>query len=271
VAKKFLFQAASPDTIASVLVLMAAGRSYSQDDLYEFLVARGVNPGTRFADCLSRLVDLGLANRDGSQYSLDPEGCVYKHIMSLSRPMYHDLMHYRHYTRAVYIPNCDGYFWTYRFVFDAIRRREKLPSNSDLAAEVLASLQARFPEAKNYGFDKSSISKVLRWVRKMPGEALHNRTVRLRDHLNVAHACLALNTCYRQQAVQYGLPIFLSSEAVDELAGMWLGTPRSMEDAIGKAAQFTDFVQIKRSPRGRIVVLDRGFTEEDARRMGVVV
>jgi len=222
---KFLLDSANPDDIYNVLLYSKSEILFSRSDIVERLHEKGYKVGARFGDSLSRMIDIDILEREGNgTYLLSKLGEELKVLALVNPTSFYEMLHYIQYFKTV-DRNSPPYFWTYRFLVDMLYSLETVPNRKYLAQEILQSLHLKL-DKYSFGFDDTSVTKGMRWIRMLTPSPIERDYIRLRES-GLAYGLLwAIANYYRENNLHLGYPLLLneSTKTRISMSGMLAST-----------------------------------------------
>jgi hypothetical protein len=264
VGVKFFLDDVPPHEFENTLLVISSGEGYSKKDITNRFEDRLLSYQKRFgSNTLGRMVDLGALQKVGNEYFLTTLGDTLKLVLSTRKNDFYDYVHYMHLQKAVE-ENARAYFWTYWLLCWYLGEQDGAWNSDEAAGFAMGQLQEKY-EIDTLAIDKTTLGRVLRWVRFMSPNPIPKGSKRIiwRDNAPVRPFLLALDFYYGLKGLQYGYPILLTTEVRTVLRRITFLTESGLDGLINLGCKIFPGLRLHTSASGISIILDQSVHLED--------
>ena len=219
-----------------------------------------------------RLIDLGAAQRTRKAgkpaYSLSEFGAKLRALRAVDPVMYKEVAHYLHYDRYDGDPDCNKLFWSYYHCCDIVWGLRRMPQDDVIVAEIQSRIAVSFPDLytrASGGFNKGGVSSGWRpWVAQLEPAPFPDKIKVLipRTVTRFELSLLALDRAYRQRGYQYGDPVLLDDDLLDETAAVFFLDLACCRELLERAARLDRSLTLRSTFSGTSLTLHEPYTVE---------
>ena len=264
--KHFLIDYVPPLELTYSLISIKNNDGLSNKELSTFIEENFELPTQKnFSSTTRRLLDLGLVEKNNNnEFYITELGNRINEIYHFDYEIFFDLIHYLHNTKYINNPLSRKYFWSYRSLTQYFWNHKELRSDKEMSEIVLADIQEKWPEhfreTKGGNFNPGGVSSWRYWINQLTPEVINQeRRLIKRETSRYQLILLSINNLYRSEKIDFGNPILLSANIIDQIASEFFLKNDCVNNLINIAAQFSSALSIGDTFAGKSITLHKPF------------